>query len=107
MTKCPNGLRVDRFDLTIRATKAGPEGHEAVSDEFGAMLVGVGTSRRKAIEDLLQAVVAAVDVHIERGTHARFMGRHFASFEEQAVSSKVDVPASCRRVRPASSRLTC
>ena len=88
-------LRVDSFDLTIRATKAGPEGHEAVSDEFGPMLVGVGTSKRKAIEDLLEAVVAAVDVHIERRTYTRFMCRHFAGFEEQSaqVSFQVDAPA--------------
>ncbi|MYE24937.1 MAG: hypothetical protein F4Y01_13510 [Gammaproteobacteria bacterium] len=93
-----NELRVYEFTLKLRVTRAGPEGYEAISDVFGGMLVGVGSSRKSATEDLLAALMTTFDFHIERGTYLPFISTHVPKARVKTETSTLPHPRN-KRVR--------
>jgi hypothetical protein len=49
----------------------------AIYKPLESMIAGVGKTKEDALKDFIEGFKAIVDHHIVRGTHERFLGKHF------------------------------
>ena len=66
---------VGRFVLAITTHSDGDHNFSAHSEAFGDMLIGVGTSHKRAAADLVEAMKSVIDHHVARGTCYRFIDK--------------------------------
>ena len=80
------------FSFTMRISTCTDEPHRiaATADEFGDMLVGMGSTHKRAAADLIDAVQSVVDHHIAHGTYEAFMKEHFESSTYEMVAESAN-----------------
>ena len=90
--------------LNITVERDAPRKFGAQSDVFGPMIVGIGGTKSKAVDDLLDGLCAVMDYHTEAGTLDSFFTKwlnespstEFKRLRKETVPAAADQPGIWR-----------